>query len=223
VKVRLAIVGAGLTGCELALQLAARGVEALLITPDSATIARQHDHKPAILPLDSRLVQFPLMDRSGAARAAISATPAITLLEDWVCGLDPGPPIALHTRSGQVIQAEQAVLAVGSFLGAVLHQDGEHRSQGREGEPSDDQLLLRLSALGVPLERHHASRPAGPSWHAYLVEYWRIKPAGLDGYRVRAVPGLWAAGACRGAERYWDAVDEGRELAELLASSRELA
>ena len=205
----VAVVGAGLAGCELAFRLAQGGQDVLLVSqaldhlgnlyaptvqdaafPDGTLFA---DVAASILPGTDGWVFH------RALKARLEGTSGIHLLQSCVTALDEEEQdgtVNLSTWEGPPLRARRTVLAVGAFLKARLLVGSGMEDAGRLSEVAYDFLADDLAARGVwlqPAER--ATQDLDPP---YEVRFLTVPQAELDGFRLRRSDHVYALGQMTG-------------------------
>ncbi|MEX2503181.1 MAG: FAD-dependent oxidoreductase [Trueperaceae bacterium] len=238
----LAVVGAGATGSELAWRVAETGRRVLLVTTSLDTIFAAASERPRADAREGTL-QHELRDRltvrddgtvgawelHAAAKGWLETVPSLTVLQSSVDALvvdGDGAVRGLDTWEGVPRRADRVALCVGSFLRARLLRGASEEHAGRPGEMAYDELADDLRARGVPLRPCRWNGPAdegAPDENRWTVHFERLDRAGLDGFAVRTVHGLYAAGVCRhGPLTYPGAARDGADLAHLVLDQMRL-
>ena len=97
-----------------------------------------------------------------AMRAALEATPNLTLRAASVEDLDIGPDGRLRAvlcADGSRVPCGAAVLTTGTFLRGVIHIGDQHTPAGRMGEAPAIGLALTLERLNLPMGRLKTGTP----------------------------------------------------------------
>lgn len=220
----VAVVGAGLAGCELAWRLAGRGRDVLLVTQALDTLGNLYGPPPADFPSGS-LYARALERRPGqdgwalhrSLKEEIEGTDGIHLLQSCVSGLRAGETVTLATWEGPPLRARAAVLAVGAFLHARLRVGAVEEEAGRLSEVAYDFLADDLLAQGVTLDCREDEVPGEGAQPAYRVRHAVLAESELEGTRLARLPGVYALGrCCPGAWDYARCLVAAAELTEAL-------
>lgn len=100
-----------------------------------------------------------------AIRSYLENQPGLTLLQQSVNDLileNDGSKERVSgviTQSGQEFRAHSIVLAVGTFLGGMMHVGMDQQSGGRAGDPASNPLAQRLRALPFKVDRLKTGTP----------------------------------------------------------------
>ena len=237
----VAVVGAGLAGCELAYRLA-RGT-ATQPGLDVLLVSQALDHLGNLYALTVAGAGFPdgslyadvaaqtLPQQGGwvfhrALKARLENTTGIHLLQSCVTALDEvegdggAGVLTLSTWEGPPLRSRRVVLAVGAFLKARLLVGQTMEDAGRLSEVAYDFLADDLAARGMWLQpSERTTQNADPD---YEVRFLTVPAAELDGFALRRVGGVYALGqmtarADGAAHSYASVLDDAARLAtELL-------
>ncbi|GGM18889.1 FAD-dependent oxidoreductase [Deinococcus aerophilus] len=235
----VAVVGAGLAGCELAWRLARAGRDVLLVS-------QALDHLGNLYAPTVQDADFPagsvfavIRDRTAPdtdgwtfhrqLKAELEATSGIHLLQSTVTELDELQPngvpaeVVLSTWEGPKLRARHAVLAVGAFLKGRLLIGDTLEEAGRLSEVAYDFLADDLARSGVWLIGAEATAAGVEGAPPYEVRFLTPAPAELDGFHLKRFDRVHAVGRCLPGEHSYRSVleDAGRLADELLASSGE--
>jgi tRNA U34 5-carboxymethylaminomethyl modifying enzyme MnmG/GidA len=205
------VVGAGLAGSELAWGLAVRGLPTLLVTTSLDTIANLPGDGWRFEPPEGGLLARVADEARGADGAwrswplhraikrELERTRDLHVVQSTVTGLviEAGRVTGVRTWEGVDRAASRVALCVGTFLRARLELGSVVEHAGRLSEMAYDDLYDDLRGRGVRFEEAEARLPGDDLAPGYAVRYRVIAPeeAGPDG-ALRAVPGVWAIGAC---------------------------
>jgi tRNA U34 5-carboxymethylaminomethyl modifying enzyme MnmG/GidA len=227
---RVLIVGAGVTGSELAWGLARRGIETLLVTTSLDTIANLPGDGWRFEPPEGGLLAqlaTEARDAAGAWRSQalhravkreLEREGSLHTLQSNVVGLlvEGGRVVGVRTWEGVDRRADVVALCVGTFLRARLRVGALEEAAGRLAEMAYDELHDDLVGHGVRLEEAEALLPGDDVAPGYVVRYRRIASGEVDDRgRIRALPGAFAFGACAGrADDLAAAAREGRAAIE---------
>ncbi|MFC4452648.1 FAD-dependent oxidoreductase [Deinococcus sonorensis] len=227
----LAVVGAGLAGCEVAWRLARAGQDVLLVSQalDHLGNLYQPDLAGVSFPAGSLFAQVaqeiqPHTDGwvfHRALKQRLEATSGIHLLQSCVTAIsEETGRVQLSTWEGPTLQAGRAVLAVGAFLKARLLLGTTMEDAGRLSEVAYDFLADDLQAQGLWLMPAEASAAARPGTPGYEVRYLSLGAGELDGFAVRRFDHVYALGQMVGGVHSYASVlqDAARLAAELGAS-----
>jgi tRNA U34 5-carboxymethylaminomethyl modifying enzyme MnmG/GidA len=222
---RVLIVGAGVTGSELAWGLARRGIETLLVTTSLDTIANlPGDGWRFEPPQGGLLAQLAAEARDAegawrsqalhrAAKRELEREPSLHTLQSNVVGLlvERGRVAGVRTWEGVDRRAHLVALCVGTFLRARLTVGALEEAAGRLAEMAYDELHDDLVAHGVRLVDAEARLTGDDVTPGYVVRYRRLEAGEVDeSGRVRALAGAFAFGACAGrADDLGEAAREG--------------
>lgn len=230
----LAVVGAGLTGSEVAYAAAKGGLRVLLVTTSLDTVYMlAHSRRRLVAPTGSlleRLVQAGRLSQEierwelhRQAKYALEALPNVHLLQSSVTAVTvtEGRVTGVSTWEGVPREAKAVVLTVGSFLGARLRQGELHEAAGRLGEMAYDDLATDLRAKGLAFVDQSLELADERDGVPYQVDFLALAPNQVDeAGRVTSLPGLYAEGVCaRGAVGYEQAIELGRALGQRLVVS----
>lgn len=230
----VAVIGAGLAGCELAWRLARAGQDVLLVSQalDHLGNLYQPDVAGVAFPADSLFAQVQqsmVPDSDGwtfhrRLKAEIEGTAGIHLLQSCVTELnEEDAEVALSTWEGPGLRAGAVVLAVGAFLKGRLLIGETMEEAGRLSEVAYDFLADDLAAHGIYLtyasgeaqetEVHNSGDAPG-----YEVRFQILAPGELDGFRVRRLDHGYALGRCTPGDHTYASVleDAAKLAAELL-------
>ncbi|WP_424950506.1 FAD-dependent oxidoreductase [Deinococcus sp.] len=204
----VAVVGAGLAGCELAYRLATGtatqpGLDVLLVSQAldhlgnlyAPTVAGA-DFPAGSVFADVAVQTAPQIDAwmfHRALKARLENTTGIHLLQSCVTAFqEAAGVVTLSTWEGPPLHARRAVLAVGAFLKARLLVGDTLEDAGRLSEVAYDFLADDLASWGlwlVPTERR--------TWNAdpaYEVRFLSVPRGELDGFRLRRCDAVYALG-----------------------------
>lgn len=207
------VVGAGLSGSEVAWGLARLRVPTLLITTSLDTIAALPGDGWAFAPPASGLLARLSVEAGGpdawrardlhrAVKRELEREGALHVLQSTVTGLlsdRDGRVRGVDTWEGVPREADRVALCVGSFLAARLRIGATEEVAGRLSELADDSLYEDLEARGVVFERRRLTLAGDDLSPGYEVEHSVLAPGevGEDGAMLR-LPGLYAFGLCAG-------------------------
>ena len=226
----VAIIGAGLSGCELAWRLSRAGQDVLLATQalDHLGNLYQPDVSGADFPEGSLFFQVrqALAPQSGGwafhrqLKAEIEATSGIHLLQSCVTGInEDGAGVLLSTWEGPNLHAKAAVLAVGAFLKGRLLMGETLEDAGRLSEVAYDFLADDLAAHGIYLTYAAAEVPAEPQTPGYEVKFQTLAAAELEGFQVKKLDQVYALGRCTaGDHTYRSVLQDAASLARWLGA-----
>jgi tRNA U34 5-carboxymethylaminomethyl modifying enzyme MnmG/GidA len=232
----IAVVGAGMAGCEAAMAAARSGKDVLLVTTSLDTVYMLAHGQTTLTPPGGTLMAELLasLGYSGrpverwalhrAAKYALEAQPGIHLLQSNVTGLmtEGNRVNGLRTWEGVERRARVTALCVGSFLGARLRQGRLQEVAGRLGEMAYDELYRHLRQLGLsftPLELALDDPGEGPAYQVSCHSL-RANELGSDHFSLADLEGLYAAGLCaRGEQSYEESAADGLSLAAALVGA----
>lgn len=245
----LIVVGAGLTGSEVALTCARAGLDVLLITTSLDTVYNLAGDGARLKPPPGTVLEELVTDliRAGEAQVAdggsayvgtwalhrrakraLEAHPRLHLLQSSVSALKSagGAVVGVETWEGVDRRAQRVALCAGSFLGARLSVGALTEAAGRLSEMAYDDLYDDLRARGLPFEALTLTAPPSSGSLPYTVGCHHLGAEAWDErtFAVRGHPGLYAAGVCAaGYVSYEAAAVQGRALAERLIADRAYA
>ena len=226
----VAVIGAGLSGCELAWRLSKAGQDVLLVTQalDHLGNLYQPEVSGAAFPAGSLFwqVRQALAPQTGGwafhrrLKAEIEATSGLHLLQSCVTQLnEDAAEVQLSTWEGPTLHAKTVVLAVGAFLKGRLLIGETLEEAGRLSEVAYDFLADDLAAHGIYLTYAAAEVPAEPDTPGYEVRFQVLAPAELGGFQVRRLDHVYALGRCTAGEHtYASVLQDAAELARLLGA-----
>lgn len=208
------VVGAGLTGCEVAWGLAQRAVPTLLVTTSLDTIANLAGDGWAFDPPATGLVASLAEEAGGprdwsarglhrGAKRELERQPAVHVLQSTVVAIRTdaaGRVIGVDTWEGVAHDAARVALCVGSFLQARLRIGSSEEVAGRLSELADDALYHDLRGHGLRFEPRRLELSGDALAPGYTVDFQVLArdEVAADG-AVRRLPGLFAYGLCAGA------------------------
>lgn len=222
----VAVVGAGVGGCELAYRLAGRGRDVLLVTQALDTLGNLYGPDvPGAFPAGS-LFELAL-HRTAPRRDAwslhrglkelIEGTSGIHLLQSCVRGAQAGETVTLSTWEGPPLRARTVVLTVGAFLQARLQVGSVEEEAGRLSEVAYDFLAEDLSRQGIRFDPREDEVTGNAEVPAYRVHYVVLNEDELHGTALRRLPHVHALGrCCPGEWTYARCIDVAQQLAEAL-------
>jgi tRNA U34 5-carboxymethylaminomethyl modifying enzyme MnmG/GidA len=221
----VAVVGAGVAGCELAWRLAAGGLDVLLVSQALDHLGNLYQptlagvtFAPGSLSAQVQVGLPPGADLwryHRALKERLERASGIHLLQSCVTGLDEDPAgVTLRTWEGPPLRARQAVLAVGAFLKARLMIGETMEEAGRLSEVAYDFLADDLGRQGLWLRPQEQEAAAHEDAPAYQVRYLTLGASDLDGFRVRRLDHVWALGQVMGGQP---------DYAQVLADAARLA
>lgn len=229
----VAVVGAGLAGCELAFRLAQAGQDVLLVSQALDHLGNLYSPgiEGAGFPEGSLYAEVagqvaPSTDGwvfHRALKARLEDTTGIHLLQSCVTALDEvDGAVTLSTWEGPPLRARRVVLAVGAFLKARLLLGDSLEDAGRLSEVAYDFLADDLAAQGLwllPAERR--TSPGAGEAPAYEVRFLTVPANELDGFRLRRTDLVYSVGQMNAGEHSYASVlhDAARLAEDLLTSS----
>ncbi|WP_425146183.1 FAD-dependent oxidoreductase [Deinococcus sp.] len=213
----VAVVGAGLGGCELAWRLARAGGDVLLVSQALDHLGNLY--APGVTGAEFAagslfaLVAEQIAPQQGgwafhrALKERIERQSGIHLLQSCVTAISEEAEagvVTLSTWEGPALRARRAVLAVGAFLKARLLIGETLEEAGRLSEVAYDFLADDLAAQGVwlvPAERRTVQgktvqNETGPeaAEGGYEVRFLTIPPGEREGFRLRRFEAVYALG-----------------------------
>jgi tRNA U34 5-carboxymethylaminomethyl modifying enzyme MnmG/GidA len=226
----IAVVGAGLAGCELAYRLASAGQDVLLVSQALDHLGNLYapDVSGAGFPAGSLFTEVAeqvLPSTDGwvfhrSLKARLEDTSGIHLLQSCVTALaEETGTVTLSTWEGPPLRAKKVVLAVGAFLKARLMIGDSMEDAGRLSEVAYDFLAEDLAAQGlwlVPTEREAKAEPA------YEVRFLTVPASELEGSSLRRFDAVYALGQMTakpltaGEHTYTSVVEDAKSLADEL-------
>jgi len=194
------VVGAGPSGSEAAWALARRGLRVGLVTDSLDSVYRLETpvDSPPRGGLLARVWSADTWELHRRAKYALEAEETLRLFQSSVTGLlhGGGRVTGVKTWEGFSYRAGAVVLAVGSFLGAVLRAGALEEAAGRLGEAAYPDLYEHLRGLGFAFEPDSYLVPESDGAPAYTVSFQRFAPGEREeasGGLLR-LPGLYAVG-----------------------------
>ncbi len=206
----VAVVGAGLAGCELAYRLACgtagqSGLDVLLVSQALDHLGNLYaptvtgaDFLAGSLFAEVAEQLAPVTESwpfHRALKARLEDTTGIHLLQSCVTAIDEGEDagvVTLSTWEGPPLRARRAVLAVGAFLKARLLTAESMEDAGRLSEVAYDFLAEDLAARGLWLQP--TERRAEGAEPEYEVRFLSVPAAELDGFLLRRLGAVYALG-----------------------------
>lgn len=226
----LAIVGAGLAGCELAFHAARAGLDVLLVSQSLDSVgnlfhARVGESFPENTLLERARIQAgeqaDVWALHRAVKFLLEATPGIHLLQSLVVGLErTDATLKLETWEGIPRLSQKVVLAVGSFLEGRLEIGDSVEDAGRLSEVAYDDLYLNLLERGFEFESLEQTAPTPGGALPYSVRFKVFAPSELEGFKLNRLEGVFALGRCTPGEHTYSSVliDAHQLLKELVKS-----
>jgi tRNA U34 5-carboxymethylaminomethyl modifying enzyme MnmG/GidA len=237
----VAVVGAGLAGCELAYRLA-RGTETegggsdARKGQDVLLVTQALDHLGNLYSPTTQGADFPqgslfadvarqiAPNTDGwvfhrALKARLEDTGGIHLLQSCVTAVtEDADVVTLSTWEGPPLRARRVVLAVGAFLKARLLVGDSMEDAGRLSEVAYDFLADDLASWGLwmtPTERRATTEEGVPG---YEVRFLTVPAAEQDGFLLRRTDAVYALGQMTAGEHSYASVlrDAARLAGELL-------
>lgn len=230
----VAIVGAGIAGCEAAWRCARAGVDTLLVTTSLDTLYNLLGDDVTLNPPEDTLMArvFAEVQQDGhvgnwafhrRAKTILETETDIHLLQSNVTALTceehdgQKQVVGVRTWEGVDRWAQQVALCVGSFLHARLTIGTLTEVAGRLSEMAYDDLADNLLEHGLHLRDTRLEAAFDDGSLPYQVD---CRVLGGDGYQVSGLAGLYAAGVCqRGYLPFEAAALEGKHLADQLITT----
>ncbi len=236
----VAVVGAGLAGCEVAWRLARAGRDVLLVSQALDTLGNLYqpaDDPQAIPQADFAPGSLFAQVRQNVAaaggsleswafhrhlKAELEGTSGIHLLQSCITGLDEtGDEVALSSWEGPTLRASKVVLAVGAFLKGRLLMGDTLEEAGRLSEVAYDFLADDLAAHGLYLgyDSGSAQLSSAPESAHYEVRFQVLTGGELadNGFALRRLDHTYALGRCvAGTHTYRSVLDNAASLVRLL-------
>ncbi len=231
----LIVVGAGVSGSEVAFAAASAGCDTLLVTTSLDSVYILYGEGTVLAPPAGSLMAelrgrtansegyIRSWDLHRASKQALEELPRLHLLQSNVTGLivDGGQATGVDTWEGVPRWAERVALCVGAFLEARLTAGVATEQAGRLGEMTYDALYLDLIGHGfgfAPFQRRVEGRTGALayeiSWQGIRAQELGPPPGALT-----RISGLFAAGLCVDETlSYEQAASSGRDLGLALAS-----
>lgn len=202
------VVGAGISGTEVALKLAEGGLDVLVATTSLDTIANlYHDRVVLEPPQDSYFFKIIKDNNNGAwvkssdlhkwAKYGLEHTQGIHLLQSSAEKLiiENNKVVGIETWEGVARYGKAVVLAVGSFLQSRLKIGSLEERSGRLGEMSYDELYEDLSRY-ISLRTYVFRVEILDNNQEYTVNCKIID--NIQDSQVVGLDGLYATGLCAG-------------------------
>ena len=228
----VAIVGAGVTGSEAALECARSGLDVLLVTTSLDTLYNLVGDGASLEPSPNTLMADiceEVADENGfvgnwachrRAKYISEHQPGIHLLQSSVSSLliINGAVRGVRTWEGVDRLSKRTALCVGSFLEARLKVGNLTEKAGRLSEMAYDDLFENLQSLGFAFEEVKLEADPQNGSLPYTVNCKRFAPSERsDSFELERIANLYGAGVCAsGYLSYEDAAKEGKRLAERL-------
>ncbi|HEX7021209.1 MAG TPA: FAD-dependent oxidoreductase [Trueperaceae bacterium] len=230
----LIVVGAGISGSELALHAARAGRDVLLVTTSLDTVYNLLGDGAVLSPPPGTLMRevwtefkserayLSTWTMHRQAKHALEHQPGIHLLQSSVSALRiaDGSVEGVRTWEGVDRFAPRVVLAAGSFLHARLKVGELQEAAGRLSEMAYDDLYQDLSKHGFAFAPLCLEAPSQGGSLPYTVDCcvltgeWQA-----DTFRLPRLHGLYGVGVCvAGFLSHEDAARQGRQLAERLVA-----
>ncbi|MDQ3458562.1 MAG: FAD-dependent oxidoreductase [Deinococcota bacterium] len=245
----LVVVGAGVSGSELAWAAARGGLDTLLVTTSMDTVYNLLGDGVVLRPPSGTLMaELHAQEARGAgdsyndsyndsysggyvttwgfhrrAKYALEHCPNLHLLQSNVSALiGESEARGVNTWEGVDRLGARVALCVGSFLRARLSIGTLTEAAGRLSEMAYDDLYDDLVARGFAFEDERLEAAFDDGSLPYRVDCRRFALAEWDGeaFRLPRLAGLYAAGVCAsGYLTYEEAAAQGRALAQRIVSS----
>ena len=226
----VALVGAGIAGCEAALACARSGLDVLLVTTSLDTLYNLvGDGAPLQPPPDTLMADIDEeVARDGFvsnwachrhAKYVLEHQAGIHLLQSSVSSLlvVDGKVRGVRTWEGVDRLAKRTALCVGSFLEARLRVGDLTEKAGRLSEMAYDDLFEDLQSLGFAFEEVKLEAKPQNGSLPYTVDCKRFASSERNGFALERTAKLYAAGVCAsGYLSYEEAAREGKRLAKHL-------
>ncbi len=228
----LIVVGAGVSGCEVALSCARGGLNVLLVTTSLDTVYNLVGEGALLTPPPGTLLAelcggaktsaatFELHRR---AKTAVEHHLKLHLLQSSVSGLlaENAQVRGVSTWEGVDRFAPQVALCAGSFLRARLRVGDLTETSGRLSEMAYDDLYDDLLARGFAFTEVRLEAPPSRGALPYTVSCQRFGRAEWRAdFALPRLRGLYAAGVCAaGYLSYEDAAAQGQALSRVLSET----
>lgn len=227
----LAIVGAGVSGCELSYLAARSGLDVLLVTQSldslgvlfSSVVDISFPEGTLFEKIRKRVSeQSDVPDMWGFHRALkqeLESTSGIHLLQSMVTGLgETADAVDIQTWEGIPRRAKKAVVAVGSFLGSSLHIGRSVQSAGRLSEVSYDDLYRYFLEQGCVFEDREDGVSAEAGSLDYRVTYRVFSESEIDAFRLKRFDHTYALGRCLpGSSSYSQVLEQAHSIWRVLS------
>lgn len=231
------VVGAGIAGSEIAWASARAGRDVLLVTTSLDTVYNHFGDRVLLDPPDGTLMAVlhaRMADEAGwigtralhrAAKAALESHAGLHLLQSSVTGLrttSAGQLLGVSTWEGVARSGRVVALCAGSFLRGRLRVGDLVETAGRLSEMAYDELYDDLIRRGLPFSQEIVTAPPTAGALPYKVTFETLAEgvAEAGSGRVRAIPGLFAAGACaRGSLSFEEAAADGVAVGAALVAT----
>jgi tRNA U34 5-carboxymethylaminomethyl modifying enzyme MnmG/GidA len=228
----LIVVGAGISGSEAAWAASRAGLDVLLVTTSLDTAYNLLGDGVVLDPTEGTLmakIHEGIADARGyvgnwafhrQAKYALEHQSHIHLLQSNVSALLGDDTLrGVSTWEGVDRLAPRVALCVGSFLEARLKIGTLEEVAGRLSEMAYDDLYLDLAERGFAFAPQRLTATFEDGSLPYTVDYRRFADEewDRDTFRLRRLPGLYAAGVCAAGYLTFDeAAAQGKALGEAL-------
>ena len=226
----VALVGAGVAGCEAALACARSGLDVLLVTTSLDTLYNLVGDGAPLQPPPNTLMAdiYEEVARDGFvgnwachrhAKYVLEHTSGIHLLQSSVSSLLLMDEEVRGVRTWEGVDrlAKRTALCVGSFLEARLRVGELTEKAGRLSEMAYDDLFEGLQSSGFTFEEVRLEANPQDGSLPYTVACKRFAPSERNGFALQRIANLYGAGVCAsGYLSHEEAAEEGKRLAERL-------
>lgn len=224
----LIVVGAGVSGCEAALECARGGLNVLLVTTSLDTVYNLVGEGAHLTPPPGTLMaelcgsarQVATFELHRRAKTAAEHHPKLHLLQSSVSGLlAVGAQVrGVSTWEGVDRFAPRVALCAGSFLRARLRIGRLTETSGRLSEMAYDDLYDDLAARGFAFADVQLEAPPSRGAPPYTVACRHFSRAEWRAdFALPRLRGLYAAGVCAaGYLSYEDAAAQGQTLSRVI-------
>ena len=233
----LIVVGAGISGSEVALHCARNGLDVLLVTTSLDSVYNLLGDGVVVNPPPSTLmaeIYADTADEKGflgnwachcKAKYILEHQAGVHLLQSNVTSLivENNLITGVTTWEGVDRLSPKVVLAVGSFLKARLAIGGLTEKAGRLSEMAYDDLYNNLLSLNFEMIEVYLEAKFSDESLPYIVscQCFAVKEWEENTFELPRIKGLYAVGVCaKGHTPFEEAALQGKQLARVLVGGR---